>query len=496
MATNGQKMTANEQKRITADKARIEKEILEELEKEIQYDPPNFHGRGKKKAVSPPFEFDHYGHARLFREYTAGHIKFIYDYNKFAVYDKTKGVYTMEFATSSLWCVLERLARARLESLELLDRDEQDAAMAFAKKMLDHRDGGHIIKLLKEKELICYLSEFDSDPLLLNCLGDVYDFRTGGSRPATRDDRFLKTTGIRPEKMETPEFDKFLGWATMSRPEIAAWIMRWYGYSLTGLTTHEIFVNFHGSGRNGKGTLLHLMQNIFGDYQAELPLSAIVLEPHENKKSFDLADAPGRRSLSVSDTPKNARFNAEVVKKMTGNDTMRSEQKYQNSFQFKNVAKLVVCSNDEIRLPSTGPDMKDRVRRIPFDNYIEVENQDHGLPERLFREAPGILYKLIQEAVAYVQTGEFPKCDVIDQATEGYFDKQDTVKMFCDTCIEYCPGEKVQGGVLFAKYKEWCENSGYGWKQNKGFGEDVSKKYDKKRTESGVCYLNIRIKEA
>jgi len=490
-------MATNEPKKTTIDKARIEKEILDEVEKELQADPLNAHGRGKKKAVSPLYEPNHHDQARAFREYTAGHIKFIYDFNKFAVYNKAKGIYeTMAVALSSVWHVIARLAQARLESLDLLDREEQDTAMAFAKKMLDQKEGERIIKLLKEKELVCHPPEFDSDPLLLNCLNIVYDIRTGKSRPATRDDRFLKTAGFRPEKMDTPIFDKFMKWVTKDRPELTAWIMRWYGYCLTGLTTFEVFVNFHGGGRNGKGTLVHLMQHIFGDYQVELPLSAIVLEPHENRKSFDLADLPGRRSAFISDAPKNTRYNVEIVKKLTGNDILRSEQKYQNSYQFQNTAKLTVCSNNEIRLPSTGPDMRDRLKFIPFDNYIAPQDRDHNLLENLLKEAPGILYKLIQEAVIYVRTGEFPKCDVIDQATENYIDAQDTVKMFYDSCIEYSPGEKIQAGPLYAKYKAWCESSGYNEKSPRLFGEEFSTKCEKKRTGNGICYLNIRIKEA
>jgi len=45
---------------ITADKARIEQEILKELEKELQNDPLNAHGRGKKKATSPLYEPNHH----------------------------------------------------------------------------------------------------------------------------------------------------------------------------------------------------------------------------------------------------------------------------------------------------------------------------------------------------------------------------------------------------------------------------------------------------
>ena len=487
MATNKMKI----------DKTGIEKEILKELENELQNDPLNAHGRGgKKKAISPLYEPNHHDQARAFREYTQGRIKYISSIDKFAAYNSTKGIYHIgEPALSSVWHVIARLAKARLESLELLDRDEQDNAISFAKKMLTGQEGNHIKKLLKEKELSCLLEEFDSDPLLINCQGIAVNLETGQNRLATRDDRFLKTAGFRPEKMETPVFDKFMKWATMGRDDLAAWLMRFFGYCLTGITTYELFANFHGSGRNGKGTLVHLMQRIMGDYQLELPLSAIVLEHNESKRAFDLADLPGKRMAAVSDVPKNTRYNIQNIKNMTGNDLLKSEQKYQAAYLFHNTAKLIVCSNNEIKLPSLGPDMRDRVRLIPFDNYIEREKQDRKLFKNLLEEAPGILHRLIQEAVFCVRGVDFPKCDVIEQATEKYFDKQDTVKMFCIDCIEQFPGGKIQAGELYAKYESWCKNSNYAFKSSRVFGEEFSQKYERKKAANGIFYQNIRIKE-
>jgi phage/plasmid-associated DNA primase len=95
--------------------------------------------------------------------------------------------------------------------------------------------------------------------------------------------------------------------------------------------------------------------------------------------------------------------------------------------------------------------MRDRIRIIPFDNYIAPENQDHNLLEKLKKEAPGILYRLIQEAAICVRGDEFPKCENVDQATEKYFDKQDTVEMFLADCIEPCPGEKIQAGAFYTR---------------------------------------------
>jgi phage/plasmid-associated DNA primase len=53
------------------------------------------------------------------------------------------------------------------------------------------------------------------------------------------------------------------------RPDLALFILYWFGYCLNGDTGAAFFnVNFHGVGNNGKPVLLKLMTQLFGDYAA------------------------------------------------------------------------------------------------------------------------------------------------------------------------------------------------------------------------------------
>ncbi|WP_202966342.1 hypothetical protein, partial [Treponema endosymbiont of Eucomonympha sp.] len=114
-------------------------------------------------------------------------------------------------------------------------------------------------------------AEFDKLPYMLNCAGIAVDLRTGKSRPATPADRFSQSTNCRPEAGETPVFDSFFDWVTNKNKQLAAWIMRWCGYSMTGEMSEQVFVDMFGeTGGNGKGALCRTIAAIMGDYAGRL----------------------------------------------------------------------------------------------------------------------------------------------------------------------------------------------------------------------------------
>jgi putative DNA primase/helicase len=479
-----------------SDKSRIERDILDQVEADLAADPLNTHNRVYKNTDTPPYETDDHDQARAVREYleesgarpNTSLIKYIAARKTFAAFDKQRGVYLSgEYALSALWLVVERLARARTDTA-MLDRDEAERALRFGVKMMGKKNGQYIIDLLKEKELVCRPEEFDQNPVEINCQGLVVNMETGKRRKAVPADMFMKTAACQPLKIETPVFDEFIKEITLDREELAAWIMRYCGYALTGITREQFFANFYGGGGNGKGTLIHLLQRIIGDYAVELPVKSVVLERNEVKRDFDLANLPGRRLAIISDAPKNTRYNVENVKKITGEDVLTAEQKYEKAYQFTSVAKLIVSSNDKIILPSTGEDMRRRVRLVPFDLQLKEDEKDKRLQEKLLKEAPGILEKLLREAEAYI-SGGFPECALINDATNCYFLEQDTVAQFTEACIT--SGNGVQAGKLYAAYKAWCAENGAKEKGGRTFGEELGHQFPKKKVSGIYIYQGI-----
>ncbi|WP_238579969.1 DNA primase family protein, partial [Treponema endosymbiont of Eucomonympha sp.] len=236
--------------------------------------------------------------------------------------------------------------------------------------------------------------------------------RTGKSRAAKPADRFTQSTNCKPEAGETPETDRFMQWCTCGDAESTLYLLRLFGYGLTGETKEQCFWNFYGNGGNGKGTLVRLIRKAMGDYAGAVP-DTLILKSRDNR--FDGACLVGKR-LAIGEDIGSGSLDLPFIKALTGGDEVKIEAKHQNAFMYRPVAKLIYSSNTQLRLNETGKAVDRRVRCVPFNAH--VEKPDYGLEARLAAEAPQVLNRLIQEAKAWYQADaenqpRFPPCSAV-----------------------------------------------------------------------------------
>ncbi len=83
---------------------------------------------------------------------------------------------------------------------------------------------------------------------------------------------------------EAKAWEKFLFEIFQEDTELTAYIQRLFGYSITGKTTEHILPILWGQGRNGKGTLLEILQYVLGPLagpiQSEMLLDQGRLKTH------------------------------------------------------------------------------------------------------------------------------------------------------------------------------------------------------------------------
>ena len=100
-----------------------------------------------------------------------------------------------------------------------------------------------------------HAGDFDRDPWLLATPSGTVDLRTGTLRRADPGDMLTRCTSVTPaERADCPRWLRFLNDATQGDAELIAYLQRFAGYSLTGITTEHMLMFVHGSGANGKST--------------------------------------------------------------------------------------------------------------------------------------------------------------------------------------------------------------------------------------------------
>jgi hypothetical protein len=103
---------------------------------------------------------------------------------------------------------------------------------------------------------------------------------------------------------------------------------------------------------------------------------------------YQKAGLVGRRFVTASEVKRRGQINEELVKSLTGDDTINARHPYGRPFQFRPVAKFFLRVNAKPIIRDETHGMWRRVTLIPFTRTFAV---DKTLPETLAAEAPGIL---------------------------------------------------------------------------------------------------------
>ena len=190
--------------------------------------------------------------------------------------------------------------------------------------------------------------QFDTDEYLLGLPGGlVADLRTGTARQMQREDYISRCLTVAPDASHaTPRWTRFLMEIACGDVDLADYLRRLCALCLTAHPEQSIFA-LYGSGRNGKGSYMRVIEGILGNY-------AVMLRPRELAES-KFADDANKRTLS---TLESARFvcvqeavasnlDFALLKVLSGGDTVSAAAMRENARQIKPTWKLFLTTNEQ-----------------------------------------------------------------------------------------------------------------------------------------------------
>ena len=353
--------------------------------------------------------------------------------------------------------VLDFARNWQREAMEIADRDRREATFRAALR-LERHDGqrGMLAFAASLPPIADDGRSWDGDPWLLGVPNGVVDLRTGGFRAGRREDRITMCAGIAYDPAaQSALWDAALR-AILQTDELIAFMQSAVGYSATGDTRRDCWFLASGSGRNGKGTLIHPIRRALGDYGAELP--AAVLDARRDSAPYDLAVLPGKRFVISSEAGDTIRLHHDRIKQISGGDSLRAANKYERSFEFSPVAKLWLAANRQPRVSDDSPAFWARVLFIPFTVSF-MGREDRNLRPALEHEPEhqaAILGWIVRGAVRYHRAGLEPPA-VVKAATARYERDSDTLGEFLAEAIEPDPASELTAAELNDTYAAWAD---------------------------------------
>jgi len=346
----------------------------------------------------------------------------------------------------------------------LKDYDDQvERADDLKKKLASLRKGHHshakaagntnpINNMMREAQVDVYkpLKALNANKVMFNTGNCVLSFRELEKHPVTgkraftleredhcRDLYLTKMMQVEYDPAATcPQFEAFLA-SVLPAPELREFIQRWFGYSITGLTTEHKLAFLYGSGRNGKSTLLELIARIMGAYAASVPIES--LSGTEQRKGSDatpdLVRLPGARLVRASEPERGTKMREALIKQLTGGADILVRRMMQEFVEVTPEFSLTIDGNYKPEIRGTDNGIWARVLLVPFLVSIPKEEIDPLLPEKLWVERAGIFNWLLDGCKAWLERGLMVP-QIITDATQVYREESDPILEFIQGCCE------------------------------------------------------------
>src|SRR6185503_1179096 len=148
--------------------------------------------------------------------------------------------------------------------------------------------------------------------------------------------------------------------------DLIAFIQRLLGYCITGSVEEQVLPIFWGSGSNGKSTLLNVVREVMGkDYAVKAP-RGLLMQKHTESHPTELTVLFGARLVIATETRRGQRLSEELVKDLTGGESITARHMRQDFFEFEPTHKIILCTNHRPRIPESDDGIWRRVILVPF----------------------------------------------------------------------------------------------------------------------------------
>lgn len=211
-----------------------------------------------------------------------------------------------------------------------------------------------------------------------------------------------------------------------------------------------------GSGRNGKSVYLNLLKCFLGkDNVSNQSIQKL------SKDKFSSYQLFGKIANIFPDLSSEEIGDSSTFKALTsGLDSISAEQKFKNSFDFINHAKLLFSCN---QIPKSRDDSDAFYRRwviIIFPFTFEGSKDNKNLITELTtdEELSGLLNIAIEYSYRLIEEGEFTSSQTTDEVREIYTRLSDSVGSFILDKIDISPEDFISKEELYTKFVEYCRS--------------------------------------
>lgn len=394
----------------------------------------------------------------------------------------------------------ETARRIRFEAVAIEDEEVTTRVFAHALRSESRPRLDAMIELASKGEitdmgLVVPIEKIDAKSSALNCANGTVDLKTGKLHPHYRGWYITHLVDIEYHAdAPAPLWERTLRDVFDGDEELIAWVQRAVGYSATGTPNPEkCFFLPYGPGNNGKTVFTETIKRVLGGL-AQVAASDTFISSKGSSIQNDLASLRGARFVLVPETEDGDKLARQVIKRVTGGNTIRARFLYRDYFSYTPQFTIWIETNHLPAVPISDRAAWDRIKVVPFRRTFTRKEQNKQLRDQLGDELPGILAWIVCGAVAWYRDGlgELPLA--VASATLDYRASQDTIGRFLQDETDDDLEANVIRTVLHDAYKKWCLAEGLPPVSARAFGAALEERgYRKAERNVGRTFEGLRL---
>lgn len=436
------------------------------------------------EEIAVPFQTDD-ANARRLSERVAGTLVYIGDDASWYVWDGSR--YKEDHGNSHLLYARESAGELVREASFESDTETAKSKHKHAVKSLSAASIRSAVYLAKsEKSLTRTLSDFDSDPFLLNTKnGTIHfdsdngaiEFMAHDARNANDRPLVMNCCNTKYDKeSKCPVWEEVLSDVMITEngetsPELIKFWQTVIGSSVLAKIWEKRFYLCFGPGDDGKSMTIGTIHSILGDYSYSLNFNALLKRKFERDANPDLAGLNRRRFAWAMESEQGAVLDEGILNLITGGDPLTFRMLNKNPITFDPTHTLIIGTSNLPAALAKDRGFWGRFQLIPFNAYFtENVNSDNPLhrkliplailKERLSLERPGILNWIVRGTERYLKDG-LKTPEIVRDATNRFKENQDPLASWISERVEAHIDHDVYVGVKILRdnYLEWCMNN-------------------------------------
>ncbi|UYZ22034.1 phage/plasmid primase, P4 family [Mesobacillus jeotgali] len=310
------------------------------------------------------------------------------------------------------------------------------------------------------EELVIEEEILNSNKTFINFLNCVVDARDGIIYEKSLDYCFTNFVNAEyPDRFTTrgKTFEKFMGSITGGNPYLYNRLQEIFGYVLSDIRDLKIILYFVGPKDSGKSVVINLLEEIVGkEFCTNLSL-------HDMSEKFRLGKLYKKKLNCCGETGEINLKRTDIIKAVSGNDTILAEEKNISPFSFTNKAALLFAGNELPRIVGLDKTraFSDRLIIVPFNFPTEKRRQDINLVNKLIDEKSYIVKWALDGLKRLIENNYvFTSCDEVEDIYNDYLRENNSVQTFIDEQCIKDPRYKIHTVYLEEAYREYCYEKG------------------------------------